>query len=286
MVVAQDSAIVLAVLGQQPYGTSQTAVLGLDVPRVVVELRREPADADVPVVRAVRGPAIPVHDVQPVVGRRTLSPAADVQLPESVSRHYTTATTAAARTRATGERQCRRRWRGQVQRSVRVQVLRQSVPAQRQPDQARAHAHGRTAVPVRALRTVVQHIVQPATARPQHTPAGAELQVQPVQPAVLAADKLGPARQEARGGRRHGDRHGDQQLGEQRGREGGSEAVRDPELHEKGDGRLDGGRDAEQQHRTVSTGRRAVRHSVMTRSPAVVFELGPLTRTGPTDIHI
>lgn len=130
MVVTQDSATILAVLGQQPHGTSQAVVPGLDVPRVPVELRREPIDADVPVVRAVRGPAVPVHDVQPVIGRRTLSPAAHVQLSEGVSRHHTTATAA----RATWERQYwwrrrRRRRRGQVQRSVCVQVLRQGVPA-------------------------------------------------------------------------------------------------------------------------------------------------------------
>ena len=60
----------------------------------------------------------------------------------------------------------------QVERSLLVSILREDLPSVGQPDAPPADAHGRAAVQVQVLRAVVQHLVQPAAARPQHPQQG------------------------------------------------------------------------------------------------------------------
>lgn len=51
---------------------------------------------------------------------------------------------------------------------------------------------------VQVLRPLLQHLLQPPAARPQHPQQGEAFQVPPVQPVLRAADQPGPAPQEAR----------------------------------------------------------------------------------------
>ena len=83
-----------------------------------------------------------------------------------------------------------------------MQVLRQGVPQIRKLDQTPAHPHRRATVQVQVLRTIVQHLEQPATAREKHPRQAEAVQVSPVREMFRPADELGPASEEARGRRR------------------------------------------------------------------------------------
>lgn len=87
-----------------------------------------------------------------------------------------------------------------------VQVLSESVSAQRQPDQAPANAHGRTAVQMQLLRAVVQHIVQSTATRAEHTQQRKAVQVSTVRTVLRTADQPGQTLKKTRG--RRSDHHG------------------------------------------------------------------------------